>query len=610
VPAELRIMGIGGLAGAKAFQRLHWPKLDEREYAVALGTDSAAALIMDGELVATAKEESFIRLPHTTEFPTNAIKYCLSRKNLEPDEIDVLVHCFDYSEYQELYLVSKLSGELYRNVLSREALLKAVGRRWPAFPADRVRQVPNHLAHAAGAYLTSGWDECLVVVIDGLGDGQSTTGYSASGRGLTEIKEICAYDSIALFYSLVSVHLGFNWHGDEWQLMDLAAQGDPSRFRPFFEQSVQLRPDGTIMVWPLRLNRRSGERENYLGTRRCLWEYLGPKRLPHGEIEQRHKDVLAGLQECMNRAVLYICKHLAKATGQPRIALTGQVGLNCSTTGLLLQSGIFDEVYVPTAPGDDGAAIGAALYVAWLEEGMTGNWVPTKRDGPNYPLSELYAAFGRFARQIQVRPFANLEEKCRKVAELIANKKIVARDEGRVAFGSTAFGNRSILTDPSDPGMRKQLGILLNEITRTRPVAAAVTVEQAGRWFSLPRGIELNRTILAVPVKPAFQEELAGVTQQDGTARIQTIDQRDQAETHRILVEVGKLTGRELVLTTSFNVSEQPIVESPREALETFLQTGIDYLVLDDCLVVRNGANHRLVSDEPSEVVTSHGLVA
>jgi carbamoyltransferase len=241
---------------------------------------------------------------------------------------------------------------------------------------------------------------------------------------------------------------------------------------------------------------------------------------------------------------------------------------------------------------------------------MTGNWVPTKRDGPNYPLSELYAAFGRFARQIQVRPFANLEEKCRKVAELIANKKIVARDEGRVAFGSTAFGNRSILTDPSDPGMRKQLGILLNEITRTRPVAAAVTVEQAGRWFSLPRGIELNRTILAVPVKPAFQEELAGVTQQDGTARIQTIDQRDQAETHRILVEVGKLTGRELVLTTSFNVSEQPIVESPREALETFLQTGIDYLVLDDCLVVRNGANHRLVSDEPSEVVTSHGLVA
>jgi carbamoyltransferase len=610
VAAELRILGIGGLAGAQAFKRLHWPELDEREYAVALGADSAAALVMDGELVATAKEESFVRLPHTTEFPANAIKYCLSRKNLEPDEIDVLVHCFDYSEYEELYLVSKRSGELYRNVLSRDALLKAVDRRWPTFPANRVRQVSNHVAHAAGAYLTSGWDECLVVVIDGLGDGQSTTGYSASGRGLPEIKEICAYDSIAVLYSLISVHVGFNWYGDEWQLMDLAAQGDPSRFRPFFEQSVRLRPDGTIMVWPLRLNRRSGERDNYLGTRRCLLEYLGPKRLPHGEIEQRHKDILAGLQECVNRVVLHVCKHLAKVTGQSRIAITGQVALNCSATGLLVQSGIFDEVYVPSAAGDDGAAMGAALYVAWQEEGMSGKQVPTKRVGPNYPLNELHAAFGRFSRQIQVRPFASLEEKCRKVAELIADKKIVARDEGRVAFGSTAFGNRSILTDPSDPDMRKRLGILLNEITRNRPVAAAVTVEEAGRWFNLTRGRELNDTILAVPVKPAFQEDLAGVTQQDGTARIQIIDQRDQPELHRILVEAGKLTGREVVLTTPFNVAEQPIVESAREALETFLQTGIDYLVLDDRLVARNGNKHRLLSQEPGAVIASQGFEA
>ena len=610
MPTESRILGIGGLAGAKDFQRLHWPELDDREYAVTLGADSAAALVVDGRLVATAKEESFIRWPHTTEFPTNAIKYCLSRKNLEPDEVDVLVHCFDYSDYEELYLVSKRFRELYRNVLSREALLKAVRRRWPTFPATRVRQVSNHLAHAAGGYLTSGWDECLVVVIDGLGDGQSTTAYSASARGLTELKEISAYDSIALFYSLISVHLGFNWQGDEWQLMDLAAQGDPARFRAFFEQSVQLRPNGTIMVWPLRLNRRAGERDNYIGTRRCLLEYLGPKRLPHGEIEQRHKDVLAGLQECMNRVVLHICKHLASATDQRRIALTGQAALNCSATGLLLQTGFFDEVYVPTAAGDDGAAIGAALYVAWQEEVTNGRWEPTKRDAPSYPLNELHAALGRFARQIQVRPFASLEDKCRKVAELIADKKIVARDEGRVAFGSTVFGNRSILTNPSDPSMRKRLGILLNEITRSRPVAAIVTVEEAWRWFNLPRGIELNGTILAVPVKPAFLEELAGVTQQDGTVRLQTIDQQDQPELHRILVETGKLTGKEVALTTSFNVAEQPIVESPREALETFLQTGIDYLVLDDRLVVRNGAKHRLISEKPSAVVASHGVEA
>ena len=363
----MRIMGIGGLPGAEAYRSLGLSRLDEREYSVGPGADAAAALVVGGELIVTAKEESFIRSPHTSEFPTNAIKYCLSTNNLMPDEIDVLVHCFDYSAYEELYLIGKKSAELYRNVLSREALLKEVGRRLPAFPASRVRQISNHLAHAAGAYLTSGWEDCLVAVIDGLGDGQSATGYRASARGLIEIKEISAYDSIAVFYSLISVYLGFNWQGDEWQLMDLAAQGDPTRFRPFFEYAVQLRPDGTIMIWPLRLNKRSGERDSYLATRRCLSEYLGPKRLPQGEIEQRHKDIIAGLQECVNRVVLHICKHLAKTTGHPRIALTGQLALDCSANGVLLQSGIFEEVYIPTAAGDDGAAIGAALYVAWEE---------------------------------------------------------------------------------------------------------------------------------------------------------------------------------------------------------------------------------------------------
>src|SRR6201987_645085 len=264
----MRILGIGGLAGTRAFQRLNWPGLDDREYPIALGLDAAAALVINGDVVATPKEDSFNRLVHTTDFPAEAIKFCLSSKNLVPKDIDALVHCFDYSDYQELYLVSKRSSEFYQTVLSKEALLREVKRHLPALPADRVRQVSNHLAHAAGAYLTSGWEDCLAVVIDGLGDGQSATGYLASERGLAEVKEIALYDSIAVFYSLISVHLGFNWLGDEWWLLDLASEGDASRFRPFFEQAVQLRPGGNIMIGPLRLNRRSDEREQYLATRR------------------------------------------------------------------------------------------------------------------------------------------------------------------------------------------------------------------------------------------------------------------------------------------------------------------------------------------------------
>jgi carbamoyltransferase len=594
----MRILGIGGLAGASAFQRLNWPDLDDREFPVTLGLDAAAALVINGELVATAREDSFNRLVHTTDFPAEAIKFCLSSKNLVLGEIDALVHCFDYSDYQDLFLVSKRSSELYQTVLSKEALLREVKRHLPAFPTDRVRQISNHLAHAAGAYLTSGWEDCLVVVIDGLGDAQSATAYRASERGLTEIKEIAVYDSIAVFYSLISVHLGFNWLGDEWWLMDLASQGDASRFRPFFEQAVQLRPAGNIMIGPLRLNRRSGERDNYLATRRCLFEYLGPKRLPTDEILQRHKDVAAGLQECINRAVLHICKNLADATGRRRIALAGQVPFNCAANALLLQSGIFEEVYIPTPAGDDGAAVGAALYVAWQEAQITKPQMRTSQIEATYSIREVRTACGRFVGQIQAKPFFNVEEKCRQVVALIADQNIVARDEGRPAVASPDFGNRSILADPSDPEMGKKLGVLLKEVTGNRPVAALVTVEQADRWFNLPHGIKLDGRVLSVSVKPPFRKRLAAVTLQDGTARIQVIDRREHPELHLILVEIGKLTGCEIALTASFNVAGQPIVNSAQQTLETFLQTEIEYLILDNCLVVKKGNNgtHRLAT--------------
>jgi carbamoyltransferase len=596
----MRILGIGGLAGAKSFRRSHWPNLDEREYPIWIGLDAAAALVVNGELAVTAKEESFNGFRHSGDFPEKSIEYCLSATKLAPEEIDLLVHCFDYSDYEELYLGDKRSAEFYEKVLSKAALLKEVRQRLPSFPPERVQQIPNHLAHAAGAYLTSGWDQCSVVVIDGLGDGQSTTGYYASTRGLTEIREIAAYDSIAVFYSLTSVHLGFNWHGDEWQLMDLAAQGDASRFRSFFEHAVQLRPDGTILVAPMRLNRRSDERDHYLATRRYLYEYLGPKRLPNEEIQQRHKDVVAGLQECMNRVVLHICKHLAEATGQSQIALAGQVAANCSAYSHLLQSGIFSEVYIPTAAGDDGAAIGAALYAAWQANEATNMRMPIASGQLNYTVRELHKAYKEFAPQIEVKPFGTLEEKYQKTAALIAEKHIVARDEGRLAFGSTVFGNRSILADPSDPRMRERLGSLLKEPTGCRSTAAALTLEQATRWFNMPSGIQLTGCIVAVPAKLLALQELAAVTQEDGTARIEVIDRRDHPELHRILVELGKLTGREVALTTSFNVAEGPLVNSPRQALEVCLETGIEYLVLDNCLIRNRRATHARAAEDPN----------
>jgi carbamoyltransferase len=203
--------------------------------------------------------------------------------------------------------------------------------------------------------------------------------------------------------------------------------------------------------------------------------------------------------------------------------------------------------------------------------------------------TELRAAYGQFADQIQAKPFLTMEEKCRQIAALIADHYIVAEDDGRLVVTSTGSGSRRILADPSDPEMGEKLGFLLNEETGRRPVAALVTVEQADRWFNLPHGIKLCERVLTASVKFPFPKELAGVTLQDGTVRIQAIDRRDHPELHSILVEIGKLTGREVVLTTPFNVAGQPIVNSPQETLETFLQTEIEYLILDNCLVVKKG---------------------
>jgi carbamoyltransferase len=234
--------------------------------------------------------------------------------------------------------------------------------------------------------------------------------------------------------------------------------------------------------------------------------------------------------------------------------------------------------------------------------------MPIASGQPNYSVRELHKAYKEFAPQIEVKPFGTLEEKYQKTAALIAEKHVVARDEGRLAFGSTVFGNRSILADPSDPRMRERLGILLKEPTGCRSTAAALTLEQATRWFNLPNGIRLTGCIMAVPAKRLALKELAAVTQEDGTARIEVIDRRDHPDLHRILVELGKLTGREVALTTSFNIAECPLVNSPRQALEMCLETGIEYLVLDNCLIRNRRATQAQAAEDPT--LSNEAIVA
>src|SRR3984885_13567908 len=256
----MKILGISGLENSMPFKKGKWPGLEEREYRIAQGMDAAAALVIDGKLVAAAEQERFSGKKHTGDFPIDAINFCLAEAGLTIDDIDEIAHGFDYAPYRGLYQQDEVSSGLYDQVFAKEVLLAQVKRDLPTFPLDKVHQVGHHLAHAASAAYTSGWDESLVVVNDAMGETESLSVYDFHDGEFEKVRTVGANDSIGILYSLVTLHLGFDFNSDEYKIMGLAPYGDPARFRPFFEQAVELRDDGSIRIPILKLNRSREER--------------------------------------------------------------------------------------------------------------------------------------------------------------------------------------------------------------------------------------------------------------------------------------------------------------------------------------------------------------
>ena len=583
----MRILGISGLANAMRFKRAHWPDLDAREYRISQGHDSAAVLLADGEILAAVAEERFNLQKHTGDFPIQGIEYCLSEAGTSINELDEIAHAFDYSRYEQLYSLDSTTAQAYKEVFSKTALLNDVRRHLPEFPPERVHQVSHHLAHAASAYFTSGWKDCLVIVIDAMGETQSVTVYYGHDGELEKIREIPANDSIGIFYSLVTLHLGFDFNADEYKIMGLAPYGDPGRFKFFFDKAVELRNGGSIRIPALRLNRTRDERENYLLTRKHLAEALIPERKPEEEITDAHRDVAAALQECLNQAILHICKHFGSSTGLRRLAFAGGVALNCTANGQLMRSGIFDEIHIQPAAGDDGAALGAALYRASLNGGVENHRMPPPFYGPRHSRDCIETTLVSFAGRIDTTRFENADEACSAAAKLIAEGRVLAWYRGRMEFGPRALGNRSIVADPGHPEMRDRINAMVKKREAFRPFAPAVSIEQVDRWFDVAPMTSLPYMIATVNVRKEHRSELPAITHVNGTARVQTVSAADNPEFHALLRAVGKATGREMVLNTSFNVKGQPIVNTPREAVSTFLGTGIEFLFIENILISR-----------------------
>jgi carbamoyltransferase len=437
------------------------------------------------------------------------------------------------------------------------------------------------MAHAASAYYTSGWNKCLVVVCDGMGEAHSMSVYHACNGRLDLIDQVSALDSIGILYSLVTLHLGFDFNSDEYKVMGLAPYGDSERYRSFFDEAVIVR-DGKVRIPLLRLNRSNDERHLYLASRAYLATHLPPERLPGEELTIEHCDVAAALQACLDRFMTQICGHYGRTLGQRRLALAGGVALNCTANGKLLRSGDFDEVYVQPAAGDDGSALGAALWRAAFHDEAHNQRMATPFIGPRHSSDSVERAIRNFGDRIEITRFPSLETACDDAARLIAAGRVLGWYRGRMEFGPRALGHRSILADPAHPEMRERINAMVKMREAFRPFAPSVTLEEVDRWFVVPPGTALPYMIMIVEVRPEHRASLPAVTHVDGTARVQSVSAADDPDFHTLLKAIGRHTGRELVLNTSFNIKGQPIVDTPSDAVETFLSTGIQHLYLEN----------------------------
>jgi carbamoyltransferase len=596
----MKILGISGLDQSVLFRRRQWPGLDEREYRISQGHDAAAALVLDGKCLYAAAEERFSRKKHSGEFPAAAIDFCLTEAGLGIDDIDEIAHGFDYSPYKSIFLLDPISARLYNTVYSREAFVAAVQRHFPHFPSERIVQVNHHLAHAASAYYTSGWNECLVIVLDGMGEVDSVSVYLARDGRLERIHRIPATDSIGILYSLITLHLGFDFNADEYKIMGLAPYGDPARFREFFNRIVTLGDNGSIRI-PILHMQSNGNENTYQATRGLLAGSLIRERQPDEEITDDHRDVAAALQEVLENTLLYICGYFASRTGVRKLALAGGVALNCTANGKLLQSGHFDEVYIQPAAGDDGSALGAALHRSAQAGCIVNERQKAPFLGPAYRNGNVASALRHQADRIDAVTFSTLDETCAEAARLIQAGSVIAWYRGRMEFGPRALGHRSILADPGRPEMRDRINAMVKMREAFRPFAPAVAIEEVHRWFDVPPGTELPYMITIVDVREPYRAELPAITHVNGSARVQTVSAKDNGDFHALLEAVGRFTGRRMVLNTSFNVKGQPIVNTPGEAIETYLRTGIDYLFIENTLVARKST----LADSRASVLTA-----
>ena len=551
--------------------------------------DSAACLMSDGQVVAAAQEERFNREKHCSDFPLQAINYCIEAGGITFDDIDHVVF------YEKPYL--KLARVVVEHVRTYPLSFRHFIRTMPDWLGDRlaiplvldkelgysgsVLFVKHHLSHAASTFLVSPFDEAAIITADGVGEWACLTCGVGRGNQIEILEEQRYPNSVGLLYSAMTTYLGFRANGGEGKLMGLAAYGEP-RFREAFDAFVQVKDDASFRLDDRYFGFSRGDR--MFGPR--LVELLGPSREPEGEIEQRHKDIAATVQVITEELLIGIANRLHERTGLDRLCLAGGVFLNCLTNHEILRRTPFERVFVQPAAGDAGGAIGAAAFVqhsildAPRETPMEHAYL-----GPSFGATPIRRCLTNAGEAFEEMDDDDLFPR---VAELLAANKVVGWFQGRMEFGPRALGNRSILGNPCSPQMQDILNQRIKKRESFRPFAPAVLQEHAKEYFDL---LDDSPFMLLAPhVLPEMRERIPAVTHVDGTARVQAVQRETNPRLWSLVRAFGDLTGVPMLVNTSFNERGEPIVCTPDDALACYRRSGMDALVMENFVITKDAA--------------------
>jgi carbamoyltransferase len=584
--------------------------------------DSAAALVVDGEVVSAAQEERFTRKKQDAAFPDNAIEYCLNAGGANLCDLDAVVFYdkpfLKFERLLETYLAFTPRGYksfamaipiwLKEKLFQKDVLRKALMGFDDNFDwQNKLLFSEHHMSHAASAFYPSPYEEAVVLTMDGVGEWATTSVAIGKGKDLKVVKEIHFPHSLGLLYSALTYYIGFKVNSGEYKVMGLAPYGEPVYADLILDKLVDLKDDGSF-----RLNQDYFDYCTGLTMTNAKFDDLfgGPPRQPDSELlVQKHMDIAASIQGVTETVMLKMTRALAAEFDIPNLCLAGGVALNCVGNGKVLRDRAFKNIWVQPAAGDAGGALGAAMYAHHLYFDQDRASRTTGKNGPNdtmqggylgpeYEQSDIETRLRNMGAKFDVLSSAQVTDAA---AAALADEQAVGWMQGRMEFGPRALGARSIIGDPRSPSMQKTLNLKVKYRESFRPFAPSVLREDVGEWFD--HEADSPYMLMVANVKKNHQREMTeaesalfgieklniprsnipAVTHVDYSARIQTVHEDTNPKYHALIKRFKELTGCPIVVNTSFNVRGEPIVCTPEDAFRCFMGTELDVLVVGDC---------------------------